>query len=1000
MYSRIPTILASFGCAALLVGVTAPVAAFSEPLMPNVLYYPHQNASLPNAPVYRPDAVERSLRQIHRLKHPKTVTVLVDSASRIAALQQYSLAANTPGNPLYHHFLSPGQVQRRFGPTQDMVRSSDQALKRAGWTVVKRQGFLTEAVVPVSGPRTGFPVSPAIWAINGLSASSMHPANTILKNVSRPQPSSLIPNSSLGQPTAMSLAPLGLNRSPVVLSQTAANGDVVSVMSFNSGFASGLPAGLPFNLVIAAQNAAGTPLAITAVQHETDLRQLIASYGASALPGSNRALWQLPLASWAPQSAGDQVQCAVTLSDGTTVTAKLTLPQFTGSATILSPLTAPQMNQIADAPSQKNPVSGAPTVAVFSVGQIPNATDLNTALSNSGISQPVVSTIFADGSTPYQTGPRPELMESTEDLQAVASADPGATILDYVYPANDTQDPLVSFLNALSQQNTAKIATISYGFFESNQSSLTTLVDACLAEGITLVESSGDQGAWSTGSDPGPVGLSSLEQVPGMLTVGGMDLAAPARSSSQSMTSTITGPAIAKAWGGLYLTGLPTSVAQQYTSQNAASTGGYGTAPVPSWQKGVIPSGGPGIGVPDIAADGGYPGLLGVLNGQQVIFGGTSLAAPLTAGWLAQMEGKLGVGSKGLGNINPFLYQAAKQDPSIFTQALSGSNGVYTVTSAQPGSWNPVTGLGMVDWSKFASYYASQLTPPSPKPQIHVGTSGDRVGSSVSLTASSQYLSNPRYQFWVQNPQNGVWTSSGPYSSSNVYTFTPKIPGQWTVILYATGTGSSTPTVTVTHVTVTSATPMVSSLSFSTTATGVLASGSSVIVNAQAADSGGTPVYQFWLHGPDNRWTVIKHYGTSSSVQLSQLAPGSYTIAVYALDSRQRLLGQYGYAYYGTTVINVGSHVSLSPITSNATANQRVSLTSKAANLTNPVYQYWIENPNGQWTSSGPYSSAPNYQFTPNTAGLYHVVVYAKDPYAQASPKYAVYAQTTITVGP
>lgn len=48
------------------------------------------------------------------------------------ALSSFALAVSTPGNPLYRHFLAPGQFASRFGPTSQAIATVSAALHRIG----------------------------------------------------------------------------------------------------------------------------------------------------------------------------------------------------------------------------------------------------------------------------------------------------------------------------------------------------------------------------------------------------------------------------------------------------------------------------------------------------------------------------------------------------------------------------------------------------------------------------------------------------------------------------------------------------------------------------------------------------------------------------------------------------------------------------------------------------------------------------------------------------
>ncbi|PSR29072.1 MAG: hypothetical protein C7B46_18760 [Sulfobacillus benefaciens] len=57
------------------------------------------------------------------------------------------------------------------------------------------------------------------------------------------------------------------------------------------------------------------------------------------------------------------------------------------------------------------------------------------------------------------------------------------------------------------------------------------------------------------------------------------------------------------------------------------------------------------------------------------------------------------------------------------------------------------------------------------------------VGSAETLTASSQNVSNPQYQYWIETPE-GKWIQSGAYQSGP-FSFTPEEPGIYHVAVYA-----------------------------------------------------------------------------------------------------------------------------------------------------------------------------------------------------------------------
>ncbi|WP_430626500.1 protease pro-enzyme activation domain-containing protein [Sulfobacillus thermotolerans] len=494
-----------------------------------------------------------------------------------------------------------------------------------------------------------------------------------------------------------------------------------------------------------------------------------------------------------------------------------------------------------------------------------------------------------------------------------------------------------------------------------------------------------------------------------------------------------------------------------------------------------------GLGIPDIASMAGFPSFQGVIDGSVVGLGGTSLAAPLTAGWLDDLETADGIQHIGLGNINPLLFNAAQDHPQDFMQALWGSNGYYSVTSSAPGSWNPVTGLGAPNWDQLAQVWDPQSTSASQLQWTHVpsqavagiqqmwtlkvlngqGNLVSTFANTVTLTSSDTHAhfpaqitftngqaqvpvtfespgtqsltafgphganiqpatvslsvvpaptistsSNPvvaqpitvtvgfssssaalSYQFWIRNPQTGLWSApQGGFSSRNTLHFTPVVPGRYDLIVYIQGLGSSPVTFSDTiNVLAPKNTPMVSALHLSGPSA-FASRGQSLTLTAQATDANGTPLYQFWLLAPNKGWEMVQNYSPQNTWTISNLQPGSYVIAVYALDGQQFAQHDFSQAFDATTVINVDSHVNLTISSTNP-----VALDAHASGISNPVYQFWIQSPNGQWHASGAYGAGTDL-FQPNGSGTYTIVVYAKDLYAPATSAFAVSTSMTFTV--
>lgn len=138
------------------------------------------------------------------------------------------------------------------------------------------------------------------------------------------------------------------------------------------------------------------------------------------------------------------------------------------------------------------------------------------------------------------------------------------------------------------------------------------------AEGITVVASSGDNGAYENLSSANPFSSPFIQMPaasPYVLSVGGTQLAV---NKNTNQIATERGWSWDNAWNGW---------------QNA-SGGGFATDfSVPSWQNGIASSSATGRGVPDlsfVATNPGYDTYLGDPPQDNVIVG-TSASAPTLA---------------------------------------------------------------------------------------------------------------------------------------------------------------------------------------------------------------------------------------------------------------------------------------------------------------------------------------------------------------------------------
>jgi len=264
---------------------------------------------------------------------------------------------------------------------------------------------------------------------------------------------------------------------------------------------------------------------------------------------------------------------------------------------------------------------------------------------------------------------RPSTAQSADgevmlDIEIAGSVAPGVKICVYFAP-NTAQ----GFQNALStaihdQLNKPSVLSISWGSSESNWTvqSMTNF-DQVAQEagllGITVTAACGDNGS-SDGVTDGMNHVDFPASCPHVLAAGGTRLVS---TNGAIVTETV--------WND--------------GAQGGATGGGYSAQFArPDYQAADNPQ--TGRGVPDVAGDAdpdtGYNILV---DGQQMVIGGTSAVAPLWAGLVVLLNQKL---NRRLGFVNPQIYDLAQS--STFRDITMGNNGAYSATFG----WDACTGLG------------------------------------------------------------------------------------------------------------------------------------------------------------------------------------------------------------------------------------------------------------------------------------------------------------------
>jgi len=354
-----------------------------------------------------------------------------------------------------------------------------------------------------------------------------------------------------------------------------------------------------------------------------------------------------------------------------------------------SAISIPNFPAIYGASSLPSATTG--TIGIITSGSLTQTiTDLKSFASSAGYPVPNVTTTVVGTAGTSTSGTDEWNMDSQSSLAAA-----GGTISQMIlYNVNSLSDANLTLgYNKAVTDNKARAINVSLGGCESDEGSSEATEDAifetAVSQGQMFSVSSGDSGAYECGATAGKA-QSYPAVSPYVMAVGGTTL------------STTGG----NTWSGETVWSCTSASSCQQSSSGGAGGGPSLTESAPSWQTAAGVLGSSTMrGVPDIAFDANpSSGALVLINGSQEQIGGTSLAAPLWAGFWTRIQAAHG-------NTLPFpaqtMYQGAAANPSWFHDVTSGNQGYAAGTG-----WDYASGYGSVQVANFSAAFSGTPTPP------------------------------------------------------------------------------------------------------------------------------------------------------------------------------------------------------------------------------------------------------------------------------------------------
>jgi Pro-kumamolisin, activation domain len=366
---------------------------------------------------------------------------------------------------------------------------------------------------------------------------------------------------------------------------------------------------------------------------------------------------------------------------------------------------------------------------------------------NQALNVPIVNEVLT-GQNPNCIGLPPSCDDGEEviDIEQIISMAPGASVL-IVYEGVSEVDEF----DAYATDNIAKVMSFSFGVGSSNATSDEQQFARFHAQGQNFFVASGDGGDFNgTGGWPG------FSQ--NVTDVGGTDLVTSSPGGPwQSETGWIG------SGGGWCDSTIPPPNGPCYQSPYDA---------IPNYQVQVITAANGGStlyrNVPDVAAEANTDNFFCANGSCQGGIGGTSLAAPRFAGFVALANEQAAANGEMVGFLNTTVYaigQASNYN-TAFHDITSGSNNGFNAVVGYDlvTGWGTPNGQGMIDALAPTGGTSPYFTVSASPTTLNVTPGGAGQTSIISLTAANGFTGTVALTANVLGAPAGVTATLSPTS--------------------------------------------------------------------------------------------------------------------------------------------------------------------------------------------------------------------------------------------
>jgi IPT/TIG domain-containing protein/cysteine-rich secretory family protein len=294
-------------------------------------------------------------------------------------------------------------------------------------------------------------------------------------------------------------------------------------------------------------------------------------------------------------------------------------------------------------------------------------------------------------------------------------------------------------------------------------------------------------------------------------------------------------------------------------------------------------------------------------------------------------------------------------DATVTAVSPAHAGGTVDVTVITAGGSTNISNSDHFSYGACTSATAS-AAPASPSP----------AGTVVTITGAGSGCTSPLYEFWLQWI-NGTWHMMKAFGDPTWnWDTSGYAPGTYTIHVWANNTGDSQTAFEV-FGTVTYTVLSNKCVSAGLTVTGLATRPAGTAVAFTAASSVcPSPTYEFWVGDAAGHWTLKRPFAGDPSWtwDTTGLAPGVYDVHVWANNAGNATKTWESLASSLITLTGCTS-ATVSPLSGSGSVGSQVAFTvTSTSGCPSPVYEPWLQYPDGTWHKMRSFSSSNAWTWT------------------------------------